>query len=198
MNTKQPFSTEDRVDYPISLYAATKKSNELIAHTYSHLYNIPTTGLRFFTVYGPMGRPDMAYFSFTKKILNGETIDVFNNGEMKRDFTYIDDIVEGITRVMARPPKISNNANISNAMAPYKIYNIGNNQPVTLRRFITAIESATGKKAKENLLPMQAGDVPITYADVDELIADTGFKPSTTIEEGIGKFVDWFKNYYEK
>jgi UDP-glucuronate 4-epimerase len=197
MNIKQPFSTEDRVDYPISLYAATKKSNELMAHTYSHLYNIPTTGLRFFTVYGPMGRPDMAYFSFTKKILNGETIDVFNNGEMKRDFTYIDDIVEGITRVMARPPKTSNNANISNAMAPYKIYNIGNNQPVTLRRFITAIETATGKKAKENLLPMQAGDVPITYADVDELIADTGFKPSTSIEEGIEKFVEWYKTYYE-
>jgi UDP-glucuronate 4-epimerase len=196
MNTKQPFSTEDRVDYPISLYAATKKSNELMAHTYSHLYNIPTTGLRFFTVYGPMGRPDMAYFSFTKKILNGETIDVFNNGEMKRDFTYIDDIVEGITRVMARPPKTSNNANISNAMAPYKIYNIGNNQPVTLRRFITAIETATGKKANENLLPMQPGDVPITYADVDELIADTGFKPSTSIEEGIGKFVEWYKTYY--
>jgi UDP-glucuronate 4-epimerase len=196
MNIKQPFSTEDRVDYPISLYAATKKSNELMAHTYSHLYGIPTTGLRFFTVYGPMGRPDMAYFSFTKKILNGETIDVFNNGEMKRDFTYIDDIVEGITRVMARPPKTSNNANISNAMAPYKIYNIGNNQPVTLRRFITAIETATGKKAKENLLPMQAGDVPITYADVDELIADTAFKPSTSIEEGIGKFVEWYKDYY--
>jgi UDP-glucuronate 4-epimerase len=139
----------------------------------------------------------MAYFSFTKKILNGETIDVFNNGEMKRDFTYIDDIVEGITRVMARPPKNSNNANISNASAPYKIYNIGNNQPVTLRRFITAIETATGKKAKENLLPMQAGDVPITYADVDELIADTGFKPSTSIEEGIEKFVEWYKTYYE-
>lgn len=198
MNTKQPFSTDDRVDYPISIYAATKKSNELMAHTYSHLYNIPTTGLRFFTVYGPMGRPDMAYFSFTKKILNGETIDVFNNGEMKRDFTYIDDIVEGITRVMNRLPKTSNNANISNASAPYKIYNIGNNQPVTLRRFITAIETAIGKKAKENLLPMQAGDVPITYADVDELITDTGFKPSTSIEEGIGKFVEWYIDYYQK
>jgi len=211
MNIKQPFSTDDRVDYPISLYAATKKSNELMAHTYSHLYGIPTTGLRFFTVYGPMGRPDMAYFSFTQKILAGETINVFNNGDMKRDFTYIDDIVEGITRVMEKPPRHleqqpghsgldpeSQTSNkITNAQAPYKIYNIGNNQPVTLRRFITAIETATGKKASENLLPMQAGDVPITYADVDELIADTGFKPSTSIEEGISRFVDWYKGYYK-
>ncbi|MDA0892399.1 MAG: NAD-dependent epimerase [Proteobacteria bacterium] len=196
MNIKQPFSTADRVDYPISLYAATKKSNELMAHTYSHLYGIPTTGLRFFTVYGPFGRPDMAYFSFTQKIFKGETINVFNNGDMKRDFTYIDDIVEGIQRVMARPPAVQNTAEITHATAPYKIYNIGNNQPVTLRRFITAIETATGKKANENLLPMQAGDVPITYADVDELIADTGFKPSTSIEEGIGKFVEWYKSYY--
>lgn len=195
MNKKQPFSTEDRVDYPISLYAATKKSNELMAHTYSHLYNIPTTGLRFFTVYGPMGRPDMAYFSFTKKILNGETIDVFNNGIMQRDFTYVDDIVEGAKRVMDKIPE-SQSSDISNAQAPYKIYNIGNNQPVTLRRFITAIETACGKKAKENLLPMQVGDVPITFADVDELIADTDFKPSTSIEDGIGKFVEWYKNYY--
>lgn len=194
MNKKQPFSTEDRVDYPISLYAATKKSNELMAHTYSHLYNIPTTGLRFFTVYGPMGRPDMAYFSFTKKILNGETIDVFNNGEMQRDFTYIDDIVEGVTRVMDKVPE-SQSSDITNAKAPYKVYNIGNNQPVTLRRFITAIETACGQKAKERLLPMQAGDVPITFADIDDLIKDTGFKPQTTIEEGIGKFVEWYKNY---
>ncbi|WFE68829.1 NAD-dependent epimerase [Thiomicrospira sp. R3] len=226
MNIKQPFSTADRVDYPISLYAATKKSNELMAHTYSHLYNIPTTGLRFFTVYGPMGRPDMAYFSFTKKILKGQTIDVFNNGDMQRDFTYIDDIVEGITRVMERPPVSHSELKarhpeldsgspeipayagmttettgmtnkITNASAPYKIYNIGNNQPVTLRRFITAIETATGKKANENLLPMQPGDVPITYADVDELTKDTGFKPSTSIEEGIGKFVNWYKSYYK-
>lgn len=195
MNSKQPFSTEDRTDYPISLYAATKKSNELMAHTYSHLYNIPTTGLRFFTVYGPMGRPDMAYFSFTKNILNGETIDVFNNGEMKRDFTYIDDIVEGITSVMDKIPE-SQSSDITNAKAPYKTYNIGNNQPVTLRRFITAIETACGKKAKENLLPMQAGDVPATYADVGDLIADTGFKPATSIENGIGKFVKWYKEYY--
>ena len=204
MNIKQPFSTGDRVDYPISLYAATKKSNELMAHTYSHLYGIPTTGLRFFTVYGPMGRPDMAYFSFTKKILNGETIDVYNNGEMQRDFTYIDDIVEGIERIMARPPAVEDELNIQNskskittAKAPYKVYNIGNNQPISLRRFITAIETACGKKAKENLLPMQAGDVPITFADVDELIADTGFKPCTSIEEGIAKFVDWYREYYE-
>ncbi|WP_127470638.1 NAD-dependent epimerase [Thiomicrorhabdus aquaedulcis] len=197
MNIKQPFSTSDRVDYPISLYAATKKSNELMAHTYSHLYGIPTTGLRFFTVYGPMGRPDMAYFSFTKKILAGETIDVFNNGQMQRDFTYIDDIVKGITRVMQRPPVINNDASITNAQAPYKVYNIGNNQPVTLRRFIKAIETATGKQAHENLLPMQPGDVPITYADVDELTRDTGFKPATSIEDGIAKFVDWYKGYYK-
>jgi len=196
MNIKQPFSTKDRVDYPISLYAATKKSNELMAHTYSHLYGIPATGLRFFTVYGPMGRPDMAYFSFTKKILNGETIDVYNNGEMQRDFTYIDDIVEGIERVMNRIPE-SQSSDISNAKAPYKIYNIGNNQPVSLRRFITAIETACGKKAKENLLPMQAGDVPVTFADVDGLIADIGFKPSTSIEDGIAKFVGWYKGYYK-
>lgn len=154
MNSHVPFSTEDRVDYPISLYAATKKSNELMAYTYSHLFNIPTTGLRFFTVYGPWGRPDMAYFSFTKKILNGETIDVYNNGEMQRDFTYIDDIVEGIIRVMDKIPKPQKSIYTS-AQAPYNIYNIGNNQPVTLRRFITAIETACGKKAKENLLPMQ-------------------------------------------
>ncbi|MBO1923002.1 NAD-dependent epimerase [Thiomicrorhabdus sp. 6S3-12] len=196
MNTKQPFSTDDRVDFPISLYAATKKSNELMAHTYSHLYGIPTTGLRFFTVYGPFGRPDMAYFKFTKAILEGKAIDVYNNGEMQRDFTYIDDIVEGVIRVMDRIPE-PQVSEITNAKAPYKVYNIGNHQPVTLRRFITAIEDACGKKAKENLLPMQAGDVPITYADVDDLIADTGFKPSTSIEDGIGKFVEWYKRYYQ-
>jgi len=195
MNIKQPFSTNDRVDYPISLYAATKKSNELMAHTYSHLYDIPTTGLRFFTVYGPYGRPDMAYFSFTRKILAGETIDVFNNGEMKRDFTYIDDIVEGITRLIDKVPA-SQSSLTSAATAPYKVYNIGNNQPITLRRFISAIESACGKKAQENLLPMQAGDVPITYADVDELINDINFKPNTTIEDGISYFVEWYRDYY--
>lgn len=195
MNIKQPFSTNDVVDYPISLYAATKKSNELMAHTYSHLYNIPTTGLRFFTVYGPYGRPDMAYFSFTKKILNGESIDVFNNGEMKRDFTYIDDIVEGVVRIINKVPA-TKSSDVSTARAPYKVYNIGNNQPVTLRRFISAIEDACGRKAEENLLPMQAGDVPITYANVDELVDDIDFKPDTTIEEGIFKFVKWYREYY--
>lgn len=195
MNTKQPFSTDDRVDYPISLYAATKKSNELMAHSYSHLYGIPTTGLRFFTVYGPMGRPDMAYFSFTKRILSGDAIDVFNNGEMQRDFTYIDDIIEGVVRVMRTIPK-SQKIDSTTSQAPYKIYNIGNNQPVTLRRFISAIEKACGKKANENLLPMQPGDVPVTYADVDDLVRDTGFKPLTTIEEGIAKFVEWYRRYY--
>jgi len=195
MNIKQPFGTKDNVDYPISLYAATKKSNELMAHTYSHLYGVPTTGLRFFTVYGPYGRPDMAYFSFTKKILNDEIINVFNNGLMQRDFTYIDDIIESIERVMNKVPEV-NMSESSNAKAPYKIYNIGNNQPVSLRRFITAIEMATGKDAKENLLPMQAGDVPITYADIDNLVEDIGFKPQTSIEEGIGRFVMWYKTYY--
>ncbi|MDN3454575.1 MULTISPECIES: NAD-dependent epimerase [unclassified Psychrobacter] len=196
MNVKQPFSTGDRVDYPISLYAATKKSNELMAHTYSHLYNIPTTGLRFFTVYGPYGRPDMAYFSFTKKILAGETIDVYNNGEMQRDFTYIDDIIEGITRIIDKVP-LPQNTTATTAIAPYQIYNIGNNQPVTLRRFITAIERACGKNAKENLLPMQAGDVPITYADIDELTTDIDFRPETSIEDGISKFVNWYRAYYQ-
>ena len=195
MNIKQPFTTADCVDFPISLYAATKKSNELMAHSYSHLYNIPTTGLRFFTVYGPYGRPDMAYFSFTKKILAGEPINVFNNGDMQRDFTYIDDIVNGIIRIINKAPS-PQHSTITTAAAPYKIYNIGNNQPVTLRRFITAIEDACGKKAQENLLPMQAGDVPITYADIDELVDDIGFKPETSIEEGIKQFVDWYRQYY--
>ncbi|MFI8554291.1 NAD-dependent epimerase [Psychrobacter sp. NPDC077938] len=195
MNIKQPFTTADCVDFPISLYAATKKSNELMAHSYSHLYNIPTTGLRFFTVYGPHGRPDMAYFSFTKKIIAGEPINVFNNGDMQRDFTYIDDIVKGIIRIMDKAPS-PQYSTITTAAAPYKIYNIGNNQPVTLRRFITAIESACGKKAQENLLPMQAGDVPITYADIDELVDDIDFKPDTSIEDGITKFVKWYKQYY--
>lgn len=197
MNAKQPFSTEDCVDYPISLYAATKKSNELMAHTYSHLFDLPTTGLRFFTVYGPFGRPDMAYFKFTKAILEGQSIDIYNYGEMKRDFTYIDDIVEGVVRVMGcipKPQKIKS----TNSCSPYKIYNIGNNQPVTLRRFVSAIETACGKKANENHMPMQPGDVPVTYADIDELVADTGFKPSTTVEQGIANFVTWYKDYYGK
>ena len=194
MNRSVPFSTDDRVDFPISLYAATKKSNELMAHTYSHLYDMPTTGLRFFTVYGPWGRPDMAYFSFTQKILKGETINVFNHGKMERDFTYIDDIVEGIVRVMDRIPE-PEAQEITNAQAPYKIYNIGNNQPITLERFIQAIEQATGKKAIRNQLPMQPGDVPRTYADVSELMEDVNFKPATEIETGIQNFVDWFRHY---
>ncbi|WP_415905133.1 NAD-dependent epimerase [Neptuniibacter sp. QD48_55] len=195
MNTKIPFSTSDRVDQPISLYAATKKSNELMAHTYSHLYKIPTTGLRFFTVYGPWGRPDMAYFSFTEKIIKGEEINVFNHGEMQRDFTYISDIVEGVVRVVDHVPQEVKSGS-SSASGPYKIYNIGNNSPITLRRFITAIEDACGMRAKENHLPMQAGDVPITYADVDDLIADTGFKPGTEVEDGISKFVEWYQEGY--
>ncbi len=195
MNSKIPFSTDDRVDYPISLYAATKKSNELMAHSYSHLFDIPTTGLRFFTVYGPWGRPDMAYFSFTKKIMNDEPIDVFNHGQMERDFTYIDDIVEGVVRVMDKLPE-RQTSEFSTAEAPYKIYNIGNNQPITLERFINAIESAIGKKAVRNNLPMQAGDVPRTFADISDLTRDVGFKPDTSIEEGINAFVEWYDKRY--
>lgn len=195
MNTKQPFSTDDRVDYPISLYAATKKSNELMAHSYSHLYNIPTTGLRFFTVYGPWGRPDMAAFKFVKAILEGNPIDVYNHGKMQRDFTYIDDIVEGIVRVVDTIPQPMQSQD-TNTRAPYKLFNIGNHNPITLRRFITSIENACGKKAKENLLPMQAGDVPITYADIDELTEVTGFTPETSIEHGMQAFVDWYRAFY--
>ncbi len=194
MNVKQPFSTDDRVDYPISLYAATKKSNELMAHTYSHLYNIPTTGLRFFTVYGPYGRPDMAYFKFTKAILNGDPIDVYNNGVMKRDFTYIDDIIEGVVRVMDKTPTPIENK-YSTAKPPYRIYNIGNNNPVTLRDFISAIENSCGAKANENLLPMQPGDVPETYADIEALIDNFKFNPSTNLENGISNFTHWYINY---
>lgn len=198
MNIKQPFSTKDRVDYPISLYAATKKSNELMAHTYSHLYNIPTTGLRFFTVYGPYGRPDMAYYKFTKAILNGDPIDVYNNGVMKRDFTYIDDIVEGVVRVMDKTPNPNENK-YSTAKPPYRIYNIGNNNPVTLRDFISAIEKACGVEANENLLPMQPGDVPITYADIHGLFENIEYKPATSISIGLKKFVDWYtsKNFLQ-
>ena len=202
-NVKMPFSTEDAVNHPVSLYAATKKSNELMAHTYSHLFNIPTTGLRFFTVYGPMGRPDMAYFSFTKKILAGETIQVFNNGEMMRDFTYIDDIVDGIIRLIDQPPKANpdfdrENPSPSSSYAPYKVYNIGNNQPVKLMDFINTIEKHLGIEAKKEFLPMQPGDVKATYADIDDLTEATGFKPSTTIDQGIKKFVDWYMGYYHK
>ena len=191
MNHKQPFSTSDNTDYPVSLYAATKKSNEVLAHSYSHLFNIPTTGLRFFTVYGPHGRPDMAYFSFTKAILEGKPIDVYNNGNMKRDFTYVDDIVEGIIRLLKNKPT-SNKSKITTSNSPYRIFNIGNNKPVTLKRFIEAIEKATGKKAIKNYLPMQPGDVPITYANIDDLFDEIGFQPSTSIEDGIEKFVGWY------
>lgn len=192
MNVKQPFSTYDRVDYPISLYAATKKSNELMAHSYSHLFDIPTTGLRFFTVYGPYGRPDMAYYKFTKAILEGDPIDVFNGGDMRRDFTYIDDIVEGMMRVMDSKP-ICQASEFSYANPPYQLFNIGNSNPITLRKFIEAIESACGKKAKKNMLPMQPGDVEVTYADTDELTRQIGFKPSTSITKGIEKFVNWYR-----
>lgn len=191
MNVKQPFSTDDRVDYPISLYAATKKSNELMAHTYSHLYNIPTTGLRFFTVYGPYGRPDMAYYKFTKAILNGDPIDVYNNGVMKRDFTYIDDIVDGVVRVMDKTPNPNENK-FSSVNPPYRIFNIGNNNPVSLRDFITAIEKACKAKANENLLPMQPGDVASTHAEINSLIKEYGYKPNRSVEDGLKSFVNWY------
>ncbi|BET24764.1 UDP-glucuronate 4-epimerase [Limnobacter thiooxidans] len=195
LSEKQPFNVNQNVDYPISLYAATKKSNELMAHTYSHLFSLPTTGLRFFTVYGPYGRPDMAYYKFTKSILSGEPIEVYNHGEMKRDFTYIDDIVDGIIRVIHKiPGSISNKDAYTHA--PYKIYNIGNNKPVSLGRFIEVIEKECGRKAIKINMPMQPGDVETTYADIDELISDTGFEPKVQIEEGIKKFVEWYKKYY--
>ena len=201
-NTKMPFSVHDNVDHPVSLYAASKKANELMAHTYSHLYNLPTTGLRFFTVYGPWGRPDMALFLFTKAILSGQPIDVFNYGKMRRDFTYIDDIIEGVVRVIDNIPQPNPNwspeaPDPGTSKAPYKIYNIGNNQPVELMRFIEVLEDCLGKKAEKNLLPIQMGDVPATYADVDDLIKDVGFKPNTPIEKGIESFVDWYKSYYK-
>ena len=198
MNKKIPFSENDNVDYPISLYAATKKSNELMAHTYSHLYNIPTTGLRFFTVYGPWGRPDMAYFLFTKAILDGKEINIFNNGEMERDFTYIDDVINGIIKITDRPPSINSNppSDSQNTSAPYKIYNIGNNKPENLLYFIEIIEKCLGKKARKNFLPMQPGDVVRTYANIDNLYNEIGYKPITHIEEGLQKFVDWYKSYY--
>jgi UDP-glucuronate 4-epimerase len=200
-NTKMPFSIHQNVDHPLSLYAATKKSNELMAHTYSHLYGLPTTGLRFFTVYGPWGRPDMALFLFTKAILAGEPIKVFNNGEMKRDFTYVNDIIEGIYRLINRKPEpnplwTGENPDPGTSYAPFKIYNIGNNQPVELLKFISVLEDKLGKEAKKEFLPLQAGDVPATYADVDDLMNDVGFKPKTSIEEGIGEFVQWYKDYY--
>lgn len=201
-NTSMPFSVHDNVDHPVSLYAASKKANELMAHTYSHLYGLPTTGLRFFTVYGPWGRPDMALFLFTRAILAGEPIKVFNNGLMRRDFTYIDDIVEGIARVTDRiaqpnPEWDGDKPDSATSKAPWRVYNIGNNKPVELLRFIEIIEEKTGKKAEKILMPMQPGDVPATYADVDALMRDTGFAPNTPLEEGVGRFVDWYRDYYK-
>jgi len=200
-NTQMPFSVHHNVDHPVSLYAATKKANELMAHTYSHLYNIPTTGLRFFTVYGPYGRPDMALFLFTKAILEDRPIDVYNHGNMKRDFTYVDDIVEGITRLLPNVAQPNPNwdgdqPDSATSFAPYKVYNIGNNQPVKLLDFIEEIERNLGKKAEKNLMPIQDGDVPATYADVEDLMNDVGFKPKTSIQEGIKNFVDWYREYY--
>ncbi|MGH2413252.1 MAG: NAD-dependent epimerase [Microcystaceae cyanobacterium] len=201
-NRKKPFSVSDNVDHPVSLYAATKKSNELMAHCYSHLYNIPSTGLRFFTVYGPWGRPDMAPFLFTKAILQERPIDVFNYGNMRRDFTYIDDIVAGMIRVINKIPEsqatdLGFDTNPGISSAPYKLYNIGNNKPIELLYFIEVLEEALGKKADKNLLPMQPGDVPETYADIEDLEKDTGFKPNTPIEVGIAQFVDWYRSYYK-
>jgi UDP-glucuronate 4-epimerase len=202
LNENYPFSTHDNVDHPISLYAATKKANELMAHTYSHLYRIPTTGLRFFTVYGPWGRPDMALFIFTKAIIEGRSIDVFNNGEMKRDFTYIDDIVTGIIKVLDNPPKGNHSwsgkePDPSSSPAPYKVYNIGNNSPVNLMDFIKAIEKAIGKEAKKNFMPMQAGDVPATWADVDNLVKDLGYAPSVNVVDGVERFVKWYIEFFK-
>ncbi len=202
-NTKLPFSVRDRVDHPVSLYAATKKANELMAHTYSSLYNVPTTGLRFFTVYGPYGRPDMALFKFTKAILDGRPVDVYNMGHMQRDFTYIDDIVEGIVRVMDHIPGrddswSGDDENPAISYAPYQLFNIGNNNPVELTTFIEAIERRLGRKARRILLPLQPGDVPATYADVDDLVSAVGFKPSTSVQDGIDRFIDWYLEYYGK
>lgn len=200
-NTRMPFSIHDNVDHPISLYAATKKSNELMAHTYSHLFDLPTTGLRFFTVYGPWGRPDMALFKFTKAILAGEPIDVYNRGNMRRDFTYVDDIVEGIVRVIDRVPQpnadwTGDDPDPASSRAPYALYNIGNNQPVELMHVIETLEKCLGKTAQKNLLPMQPGDVPATCANVDDLMRDVGFKPATSIEAGIERFVAWYREYF--
>lgn len=200
-NTKMPFSIHENVDHPLSLYAATKKTNELMAHTYSHLYGLPTTGLRFFTVYGPWGRPDMALFKFTKAILDGEKIQVFNYGNHRRDFTYIDDIVEGIIRILKKPATSnpdwdSNDPDPGSSNAPWRVYNIGNNSPVELLNYIGAIEDALGIQADKELLPLQLGDVPDTYADVNDLIDDFKYKPSMDIKEGVKNFVDWYKDYY--
>ncbi len=195
-NRKMPFSVKDSVDHPVSLYAATKKSNELMAHAYSHLYQLPVTGLRFFTVYGPWGRPDMAYFKFVKAILAETPIDVYNHGRMKRDFTYIDDIVEGVLRVLELAPEPNQNVYNAGTSAPFALYNIGNNHPVELGDFIEILEMLLGKKALRNMMPMQSGDVPATYADITELTARTGFTPRTTLKDGLEKFVEWYRGYY--
>lgn len=200
-NTKLPFSEHDNVDHPVSLYAATKKANELMAHTYAHLYGLPCSGLRFFTVYGPWGRPDMALFKFTRGILEGKPIPVFNQGQMTRDFTYVDDIVEGVIRTIDRPapPNLQWSGDApdpASSRAPYRIYNIGNNRPVELMRYIRVLEESLGRKAQLELLPMQPGDVPATYANVDALARDVGFRPQTPIEEGVRRFVEWYKSYY--
>jgi UDP-glucuronate 4-epimerase len=201
-NTKMPFSVHDNVDHPVSIYAATKKANELMAHTYSHLYRLPTTGLRFFTVYGPWGRPDMALFTFTRKMLAGEAIDVFNYGKHRRDFTYIDDIIEGVIRVLDRVPEPNpdwsgDNPDSASSTAPYALYNIGNNQPVELMRYIEVLEDCLGMKAEKNLLPLQPGDVPDTYADVQELVRDVGYKPDMSVEQGVANFVTWYRDFYK-
>lgn len=201
-NDAMPFSIHDNVDHPLSLYAASKKANELMAHTYSNLYNLPTTGLRFFTVYGPWGRPDMALFLFTNAILKDEPINVFNYGKHRRDFTYIDDIVEGVVRTLDKTAKPNPNWNGKNpdpgsSKVPWRLYNIGNNQPIELMHYIETLEDCLGKKAKTNLLPLQAGDVPDTYANIDDLVRDTGYKPQTTVEQGIANFVSWYKEYYK-
>lgn len=201
LNDNTPFAVGDNVDHPISLYAASKKSNELMAHAYSHLYQIPTTGLRFFVVYGPWGRPDMAIFLFTKAILNGETIKVFNNGDMQRDFTYVDDITEGISRVVVKPAAANpswdgKNPDPASSVAPYKVYNIGNNNPIQLMEFIRTIEDKLGKKAQINYMPIQPGDVPITYANVDGLKEDFGYSPNYDLKQGISNFIDWYKDFY--
>jgi UDP-glucuronate 4-epimerase len=202
-NTKMPFSEQDRVDHPISMYAATKRANELMAHTYSHLFGLPTTGLRFFTVYGPWGRPDMALFHFTKSILAGKPIDLYNHGKMRRNFTYVDDVVEGIVRLIDLPPKPDPEWNTimgdpSRSSAPYKIYNVGNTEPVELTKFVQLIEEQLGVKAIINPLPLQLGDVPTTFADVDDLMRDTGYRPRTSIETGIARFIEWYRAYYNE
>ncbi|MDH4201431.1 MAG: NAD-dependent epimerase [Phycisphaerae bacterium] len=202
LNESMPFSTRDNVDHPVSLYAASKKSNELMAHTYSHLFGVPTTGLRFFTVYGPWGRPDMALFLFTKAILENQPIDVFNYGKMRRDFTYIDDIVEGVVRVIDHPPQgrpdwSGKTPDPSCSKAPYKIYNIGNSSPVELMDFIEAIEKALGKKAQKNMLPIQPGDVPATWADVSDLVEDLKYQPNTSIQVGVERFIAWYREFYK-